>query len=110
MKAIAPPKRTNELLVPINGMVKNVGKNVPKIEPIVLSASRVPITFPDAFSPIAYLTKDGVTFPKKRSGGTNKIIQENNAAQITRLFFIKRAKSAVIPAITYLPTKGIITI
>ena len=68
--AIIEPNKTNELDVPMNGMVKKVGRNVPIIEPIVLSASSKPITLPDTFSPKEYLIRDGVTFPKKRSGGT----------------------------------------
>ena len=94
----------------MNGIVKNVGKNVPMIEPTVFKASRSPITFPETFSPRDYLIKEGVTFPRNNRGGTNRIKQENNAAQITSPFVTNNANKTEIPAMMYLPKNGIKTI
>ena len=87
----------------MNGIVKNVGKNVPIIEPTVFKASRSPITFPETFSPREYLINEGVTFPRNNKGGTNRIKQENRAAQMTSPFVTNNANKTEIPAMMYLP-------
>ena len=103
-------KCKNEFEVPINGIVKNVGRNVPIIEPIVLSASSRPITLPETFSPKEYLISEGVTFPKNNKGGTKRIMHENNADQITSPLVTNKANKTETPAITNLPKKGTNTI
>ncbi len=91
-------------------MVKNVGRKVPMIEPIVFKASSNPITFPDTFWSKENLINDGVTLPKNNRGGTKIIKHENKDAQITKLLVTKRARRTETPAIINGPTNGIKTI
>ena len=74
---------TNVAAVPMNGIVTNVGKNVPMIEPIVLKASILPTTFPlvSRFL-VANLIIFGVTIPSIISGKTNTTKQLISEAHI----------------------------
>lgn len=69
--------------VPTAGMVTKVGRNAPRIEPIVLQAESWPTT--EALSSsevVANLLRPAVTVPSRNSGGTKIMAQEINAAMI----------------------------
>ena len=69
------------ILVPTAGMVTKVGRKVPRILPIVLQAPSLPTTMPlSSRLPTVALTSAGVTVPRRKSGKTNRRMQEANAA------------------------------
>ncbi len=103
-----PEKIKNVMDVPTDGIVTNVGKNVPKILPMVFEAFNIPTVFPlSSKLSTVYFTKDGVTVPSKNSGKTKIAIQARNPARIKKLLLTVKIKTAEMPKITYFPTTGI---
>ncbi|OPZ34407.1 MAG: hypothetical protein BWY98_01081 [Tenericutes bacterium ADurb.BinA155] len=102
------PKIRKVKAVPIVGIVKKVGRNVPRIDPTVPKASKIPTTRPEVEpSFCAYLIKEGVTIPNKSSGGIKRMMHVKKEAQINNPEFTIMANKAVMPAITKRPRKGI---
>ncbi len=96
------------MLVPTDGIVINVGTNVPIMLPIVLNAFSVPTVLPlSSRLSTEYLASEGVTVPSKNNGNTNITIQAANAAITRKLLFTVNISSAEIPSIIYLPNTGI---
>ena len=102
------PKVKKVQAVPMVGMVKKVGKKVPRIDPTVPKASKIPTTLPEVFPEVwAYLMSEGVTVPSNNNGGMNKMKQVKKEAQMSKPALMNIAKKAVMPAITKRPKKGI---
>ena len=106
-----PAKIRNVIEVPTAGIVTKVGRNVPRMLPIVLNAFSMPTVLPlsERLSTV-YFTRDGVTVPSRNSGNTKITIQAENAAQIKNLLLTVKISSAEIPSIIYFPTTGMAAI
>ena len=101
----------NVAAVPTAGMVTKVGKNVPMILPIVFKAPNFPTITPlFSRSSMVYFTRDGVTVPSSIRGNTKITRQQIREAQTRKFFSTTMATAREIPAITYLPAKGIAAI
>ena len=87
-------------------MVTKVGRKVPMMLPTVLKAPRVPTIFPlSSRLSMVYLTREGVTVPRRNRGKTKITMQVRNAAQISRLLFTVKTSRAEMPRIMYFPPK-----
>ena len=103
-----PENIRNVMEVPTEGIVINVGTNVPIMLPIVLKAPSVPTVFPlSSRLSTEYLARDGVTVPSKKSGNTNITIHAAKAAIIRKLLFTANIRTAETPRIMYFPRTGI---
>ena len=103
-----PANIKNVAAVPTAGIVTKVGKKVPMILPIVLSAPSRPTV--DALlskSWVVYLTKHGVTVPNSISGNIKITTHDINDAQTRKFLVIIMAIPNDIPVMIYLPKKGI---
>ena len=97
--------------MPTAGIVTNVGKNVPRILPIVFDAFSIPTVFPlSSRLSTVYFTREGVTVPSKNNGNTKITIQAKNAAKIKKLLFTVKISKAEMPKIKYFPTTGMAAI
>ena len=75
--------------------------------PMVFKASMVPTALPlSSRLSTVYFTREGVTVPKISSGHTNSTRQAAKAAQTRKFFVTNRASTTVMPAMTYLPSRG----
>lgn len=65
------------------GMVTKVGRNVPRMLPMVFMAPRVPTIFPlSERESMVYLAREGVTVPSRNRGNTKSSRQVTMAAMI----------------------------
>ena len=87
--------------VPTAGIVTKVGRKVPMMLPIVLSASSSPRVLPlSSRLSVVYFMSEGVTVPSSMSGKTKSTRQEPIEAQTRKLDFTKSASRPVTPAMT----------
>ena len=81
-----PPKIRNVIDVPTAGMLMKVGTKVPMMEPMVFEALSFPTVRPlSSRLSMVYLTRDGVTVPRRNKGNTKITMQVMKAAITRRL-------------------------
>ena len=91
-------KITKVAAVPAAGMVTKVGRKVPMIDPMVLSAMKVPTVRPLSFRlSTAYLVSDGVTVPSSTSGKAKSTRQVRNDAQARNPVMVSAATRIEMP-------------
>ena len=94
--------------VPTAGIETNVGTKVPMMLPIVLDAFKYPTVFPLSSSEsVEYLTRQGVTVPRRNRGKTKIIIHAAKAAMTRKFVLTVRMSKPEMPRMMYLPTTGI---
>ena len=111
MASRMPEKSRNVTAVPTAGMVTKVGRNVPKMLPMVLNAPRVPTVLPlSSRLSTLYLTSEGVTVPSRNRGNTKRTMQVQKAATIRKFVLMVRTKRPEMPKMIYFPTTGMAAI
>ena len=94
-------KMRKVLAVPTAGMVTKVGRKVPMMLPIVLSASSSPSVLPlSSRLSVVYFISEGVTVPSSISGNTKSARQLASEAQMRKLVLTNSASSPETPAMT----------